>query len=76
MILIIYTTHYREGSSTFKRIAETLHKEKSNTNTKVTLKGIRTKKELVETFELISKKNDQITEYHFVGHAGMYGPMY
>jgi len=76
MILIIYTTHYRAGSSTFKRIAETLHKEKSNVNNKVSLKGIRTKKELVETFELISKKNDQITEYHFVGHAGMYGPMY
>ncbi len=76
MILIVYTTHYRAGSDKFKRIAETIYNKKMNTNSKVILNGIRTKKKLIALFETIQKTTDQIEEYHFVGHAGMYGPMY
>jgi ubiquinone/menaquinone biosynthesis C-methylase UbiE len=76
LILIIYTTQYREGSDMFSRAAHTLEKEKLAEGKEVTCQGILGKKELVEIFAQLKTAGKQIDEYHFVGHSGMYGPMY
>lgn len=77
MILIVYTTAYRKGSDKFKRVAETLLKEKkASFSGTVVCTGILGKRELTDLFQSISDAGDTITEYHFIGHAGMYGPMY
>ncbi len=77
MILIIYTTLYRKGSDKFKRIAQTMEKEIAlRYSGKIECTGIVGKKELTEAFLKISSDNKTIDEYHFIGHSGMYGPMY
>ncbi len=76
MILIIYTTQYREGSDMFARAAKTLEAEFNEAGKEVICHGILHKKELVEIFLGLKNGQKQINEYHFVGHSGMYGPMY
>ncbi len=60
----------------FERAAKTLEKELCTENTQVVCKGILTKKELVDLFHEIEITHQTIDAYHFVGHSGMYGPMY
>jgi len=77
MILIIYTTSYRKGSDNFKRVADTLTNElRQHYNEHIICRGILGKKELTELFLELSLQNELIDEFHFVGHSGMYGPMY
>lgn len=76
MILIIYTTEYREGSDMFARAAKTLEAELKLVHDEVVCEGILSKKELVEIFKSIKASGKKVDEYHFVGHSGMYGPMY
>jgi len=38
--------------------------------------GIHGKKDLNSLFESITAENKKLDEFHFVGHSGMYGPMY
>ena len=77
MILIVYTTHYRKGSDMFARIAQTLQEEKmENQSQNIQCLGIHGKKQLISLFNEIRINQQKISEYHFVGHAGMYGPMY
>ena len=38
--------------------------------------GIFGKKNLTELFAILSNQQKQIDEYHFIGHSGMYGPIY
>ena len=76
LILIIHTTQYREGSDMFARAAATLEKEQLALGYKVISKGILHKKELTQIFDDISASSKKIDAYHFIGHSGMYGPMY
>jgi ubiquinone/menaquinone biosynthesis C-methylase UbiE len=77
MILIVYTTAYRKGSALFERVAQTMFNEiKQGYNGEVLCKGIFGKKDLTEIFDTIAGRGIKIDEFHFIGHAGMYGPMY
>jgi SAM-dependent methyltransferase len=77
MILIVYTTQYRKGSDKFARIAATMEQEtRARYPGEVVCKGIVGKKELTRTFEELKAAGKTIDEYHFIGHSGMYGPMY
>lgn len=77
MILILYTTHYRSGSSEFAKISETMHREISKRFAgEIITKGIFSKKDLLNSFQEIYKQNKTLDEFHFIGHSGMYGPMY
>lgn len=76
--LIVHTTHYRKGSEQFAVIGETMRQEltESFPGDDVILKPIPGKKELVEIFRKLSDSGRKIKGYHFIGHSGMYGPMY
>ena len=76
MILIVYTTIYRKGSDKFARVARTMEKELQSPGNEITCKGIVSKKDLNLIFKTISEEGKYIDEFHFVGHSGMYGPMY
>ncbi|HEY5535153.1 MAG TPA: methyltransferase domain-containing protein [Ignavibacteria bacterium] len=77
MILIIYTTAYRKGSDMFARVANTMYEEiKQRYTGEIICRGIFGKKNLTELFCVITEQDKQIDEYHFIGHSGMYGPMY
>ncbi|HYV91882.1 MAG TPA: class I SAM-dependent methyltransferase [Chitinophagales bacterium] len=77
MILIIYTSKYRKGSDKFERAAATMKKEiTARYNGEVNCTGIIHKKTLAQFFNEISEERKQIDEFHFIGHSGMYGPMF
>jgi ubiquinone/menaquinone biosynthesis C-methylase UbiE len=77
MILIVYTTEYRTGSDKFARIAATMEREtKARYNGDVKCIGIHGKKDLNAQFESATSSGKKIEEFHFIGHSGMYGPMY
>lgn len=75
-ILITYTTRYRKGGDQFKRVAKTLANEKINNLNEVKCEAVESKNELKKIFHEIQKEGNLIKEYHFIGHSGMYGPMY
>lgn len=77
MILIVYTTHYRKGSDKFQWVAQTMLQEiQERYSGEVFCYGIFGKKDLVNIFEDLISESKTIDEFHFIGHAGMYGPMY
>lgn len=75
MILILYTTKYREGGSQFKRVASTLA-DSLNNKGEVRCEAVESKKEIEAIFSELLASNKTLDEFHFVGHSGMYGPMY
>lgn len=77
MILIVYTTAYRLGSEMFKRVSETMESEiKQQVDNEILNSGIFSKKDLIEIFDTIKQNGKTIDEFHFIGHSGMYGPMF
>jgi ubiquinone/menaquinone biosynthesis C-methylase UbiE len=77
MILIVYTTEYRTGSDKFARIAATMLGEtQARYSGEVKCVGIHGKKDLNAQFENVASQNKKLDEFHFIGHSGMYGPMY
>ena len=75
--LIVYTTKYRKGSAEFRRIAATMKDELEKQYTdEVLCLPIVTKKDLNKIFQALINEDKQMLSYHFVGHSGMYGPMY
>lgn len=76
--LIVHTTHYRKGNEQFAVVAKTMLDELSQQfpDDEVILKPIHGKKDLVAIFNEIADQGKKIKTYHFVGHSGMYGPMY
>lgn len=76
--LIVYTTHYRKGSGQFAVIAETMFQELRQVHGEnyVVKKAIKGKKELTSLFTKMDEDGEKIASYHFIGHSGMYGPMY
>ncbi len=78
VILIAYTTLYRKGGQQFPLVANTLAAEKraSGFAGEIICRAVENKRALLHLFAEIQAAHQRITEFHFVGHAGMYGPMF
>jgi ubiquinone/menaquinone biosynthesis C-methylase UbiE len=74
--LIIYTTKYKKGGNLFQQVARTLAREKTDKGLEVILELTNTKAEVKAVFNRIANEHKLIDEFHFVGHSGMYGPMF
>src|SRR5688500_9939646 len=78
MILILYTTRYREGGEKFARAARTLADDKRRQHPGATVRpvAVESKAEVVAQLRAAREEGTPITELHFIGHSGMYGPMF
>lgn len=78
MIWIGYTTLYREGGPKFARAAQTLAGDKraQYPGHAVRCQAVESKRDFVDAMARIRGDGHQLTELHFVGHSGMYGPMF
>lgn len=78
MILILYTTLYRKGGDKFARAAQTMAAEKrrAHPDTTVRAQAVESKADVVAQFRAAEEAGETIRELHFVGHSGMYGPMF
>lgn len=77
-VLIIYTTIYRKGGDQFPVVAETLADEriKNGFDGEVICTAVESKRDVLKAIAAIRDKGQKISEFHFVGHSGMYGPMF
>ena len=73
MIVVAYTTGYRDGGPMLQRAAQTLARHKQAAGHKVQLTATETKRAFVDA---VLEAPSPIDELHFVGHSGMYGPMF
>lgn len=78
VILIIYTTLYRKGGSQFPVVAKTLADEKiaDGFDGEMIVEAVESKRDVLHTLDEVKTAGKQIGEFHFVGHSGMYGPMF
>lgn len=78
VIVILYTTLYRKGGAQFPVVAETLAAEKLSgaSATEIITRAVESKREVLQVLEEIRASGKKIAEFHFVGHSGMYGPMF
>lgn len=76
LILVVYTTLYRKGGAMIARAAETLASERRRAGEEVMLRAVESKGAFVQACRDASAVGDGIRELHFLGHAGMYGPMF
>ncbi len=76
LTLIIYTTLYKKGGKQFKVVAETMASEKKEAGCVVACERVDFKAELITLFAKINEEKRLIKEFHFIGHSGMYGPMF
>ena len=77
MILILYTTEYREGGAGFAQVAQTLAQElKEKGYEEVQAKAVESKRAVLKELANVSDQKKQIDQLHFIGHSGMYGPMF
>ena len=76
-ILILYTTRYREGGRSFTRVARTLQAERRQaTGLPVHCVATDSKRAVRKELARLRAAGDSLAELHFVGHSGMYGPMF
>ena len=75
VILIIYTTKYRKGGAQFPVVARTLADEKGESG-EVVCSAVESKLDVLNALDGIREVGKKIKEFHFVGHSGMYGPMF
>lgn len=76
MVVIFHTTRYKKGGDRFQKVAETIAREKQKLGHEVLLRTTETKQEVKDLFQLVRSQAKAISELHFVGHSGMYGPMF
>jgi Methylase involved in ubiquinone/menaquinone biosynthesis len=78
ILLILYTTQYRLGGKQFPVVAKTLADEKREDgfDGEIIIRAVESKRDVLEVIGEISCSGRQMEEFHFVGHSGMYGPMY
>lgn len=83
--LIVYTTRYREGGRELERAAETLVETlvlRGIAPDRVALVRVESKRDFVEAARaeplvgVRAPRSDGWRELHFLGHSGMYGPMF
>ncbi len=77
-ILILHTTLYRTGGVRFKRVAETMAREKALEFPAHALvsKAVESKQAFLDAIESVKLANGRISELHFIGHSGVYGIMF
>ena len=76
-IVITYTTKYRLGGDKFERVAETMKDELSlSTDAHVICSRVESKRDLTALFYDLVENEQTIWQFHFIGHSGMYGPMF
>ncbi len=73
---IIYTTLYRRGGSQFPVVAETIADERRSSGGEIICRAVESKRDVLQLFAEIRDACGTIGELHFVGHSGMYGPMF
>jgi ubiquinone/menaquinone biosynthesis C-methylase UbiE len=76
MILILYTTLYREGGGKFARAAATLAEDKRRAHPGATVRAAAVESKAEVVAQLRAAEGEGIDELHFIGHSGMYGPMF
>jgi ubiquinone/menaquinone biosynthesis C-methylase UbiE len=82
VIWIGYTTLYREGGPKFARAAETMRRAKEaeastrQPKPEVRCERIESKLDFVQAMQRIKDSGQDLAELHFIGHSGMYGPMF
>lgn len=74
MIVIVYTTRYREGGARFGQAARTLAAQRRQAEPTQTVwcRAVESKSDV----RAVLASATGITEFHFVGHGGLYGPMF
>ena len=78
VIIIVYTTLYRKGGAQFPIVARTLASEKAESGFKgeIITRAVESKRDVLKIFAETRSSGKTISEFHFVGHSGMYGPMF
>ena len=78
IIVIVYTTLYRKGGRQFPIVARTIADEKKELgfNGEIILRVVESKREVLKIFSEAVASEKTISEFHFAGHSGMYGPMF
>lgn len=78
VIIIVYTTLYRKGGAQFPIVANTLAREKAESgfDGEIISRAVESKREVLQIFAETKSARKQISEFHFVGHSGMYGSMF
>jgi ubiquinone/menaquinone biosynthesis C-methylase UbiE len=78
VILIIYTTKYRKGGEQFPVVAKTLADEKlaGGFGDEIVCNAVESKRDVFKILDDLHSSGKSIKEFHFVGHSGMYGPMF
>jgi ubiquinone/menaquinone biosynthesis C-methylase UbiE len=77
VVLLIYTTKYRLGGEQFPVVAETLADEKrAGFAGDVVVRAVESKRDVLKAIAEVKDAGQKIAEFIFVGHSGMYGPMY
>ncbi len=74
--LLIYTTKYRLGGHQFPVVAETLAAEIRANGGDVVTRAVESKRDVLQAIAEIRDAGKTIREFVFVGHSGMYGPMF
>ncbi len=74
MIVILYTTLYRKGGKKFERVAKTLQQELGGDS--VLCQAVESKSDVRRIFFELTESGNEISQLHFIGHSGMYGPMF
>ena len=77
-ILILYTTLYRTGGPRFEQVALTMESEKRREfpGHIVVRKAVESKSAFLAQIAEVADQGGAITEFHFIGHSGMYGIMF
>src|SRR4030095_2325774 len=72
------TTLYRKGGSQFPIVARTLARERQENGSasESVVQAVESKREVLHIFEEVRAAGKRISEFHFVGHSGMYGAMF
>ncbi|MEJ7623857.1 MAG: class I SAM-dependent methyltransferase [Pyrinomonadaceae bacterium] len=75
LILIVYTTRYRLGGHQFPTVAQTLAAQRRDAGYEgeIVCRAVESKREVLQA---LSEINGRVDEFTFVGHSGMYGPMF
>lgn len=78
VIIIVYTTLYRKGGQQFPIVARTLAREtkQGGTASEIVSLPVESKREVLRLLDETKRAGKLVSEFHFIGHSGMYGPMF
>ncbi|HWJ64687.1 MAG TPA: methyltransferase domain-containing protein [Acidimicrobiales bacterium] len=78
VIWVAHTIQYRGGSAAFAVAADTMVRElaAAQPDADVQLARLDGKADFVAEMDRLAAEGRQIRELHFIGHSGMYGPMF